>query len=157
MRYKQKSRYVTQKIYYEYRWYCIWNERRQDLMSLISENRKEAVTLIAYVVWQPCVLWTENLLLKCKEQIFNNRSKNSLTSIGDGMNCTFEHIWLKFRAYLLKFIKNFRDKMKLDERYECGYNRFRNKKIGIFNRIWPALISLRRNMLSWKSEMIFIM
>ena len=23
---------------------------------------------------------------------FNNRSKNSLTSIGDGMNCTFEHI-----------------------------------------------------------------
>ena len=24
--------------------------------------------------------------------IFNNRSKNSLTSIGDGMNCTFEHI-----------------------------------------------------------------
>ena len=25
-------------------------------------------------------------------QLFNNRSKNSLTSIGDGMNCTFEHI-----------------------------------------------------------------
>ena len=25
---------------------------------------------------------------------FNNRSKNSLTSIGDGMNCTFEHICL---------------------------------------------------------------
>jgi len=25
--------------------------------------------------------------------------------------------------------------MQLDERYECGYNRFRNKKIGIFNRI----------------------
>ena len=24
--------------------------------------------------------------------IFNNRSKNSLTSIGDGMNCTFEHV-----------------------------------------------------------------
>ena len=23
---------------------------------------------------------------------FNNRSKNSLTSIGDGMNCTFEHV-----------------------------------------------------------------
>ena len=23
---------------------------------------------------------------------FNNRSKNSLTSIGDGMNCTFEYI-----------------------------------------------------------------
>ena len=23
---------------------------------------------------------------------FTNRSKNSLTSIGDGMNCTFEHI-----------------------------------------------------------------
>ena len=23
---------------------------------------------------------------------FNNRSKSSLTSIGDGMNCTFEHI-----------------------------------------------------------------
>ena len=36
--------------------------------------------------------------------------------------------------------------MKLDERYVCGYNRFRNKKIGIFNRILPALISLRRNM-----------
>ena len=25
-------------------------------------------------------------------QLFNNRSKNSLTSIGDGMNCTFEHV-----------------------------------------------------------------
>ena len=25
-------------------------------------------------------------------QTFNNRSKNSITSIGDGMNCTFEHI-----------------------------------------------------------------
>nr|WP_303243514.1 LysR family transcriptional regulator [uncultured Blautia sp.] len=25
-------------------------------------------------------------------QFFNNRSKNSLTSIGDGMNCTFEHV-----------------------------------------------------------------
>ena len=24
--------------------------------------------------------------------VFNNRSKNSLTSIGDGMNCTFEHV-----------------------------------------------------------------
>ena len=24
--------------------------------------------------------------------LFNNRSKNSLTSIGDGMNCTFEHV-----------------------------------------------------------------
>ena len=24
--------------------------------------------------------------------IFNNRSKNSLTSIGDGMNCTFGHV-----------------------------------------------------------------
>ena len=23
---------------------------------------------------------------------FNNRSKNSLTSIGEGMNCTFEHV-----------------------------------------------------------------
>ena len=23
---------------------------------------------------------------------FNNRSKNSFTSIGDGMNCTFEHV-----------------------------------------------------------------
>ena len=23
---------------------------------------------------------------------FNNRSKNSITSIGDGMNCTFEHV-----------------------------------------------------------------
>ena len=25
-------------------------------------------------------------------QLFNNRSKNSLTSIGDGMNCTFKHV-----------------------------------------------------------------
>ena len=24
--------------------------------------------------------------------LFNNCSKNSLTSIGDGMNCTFEHV-----------------------------------------------------------------
>ena len=29
-----------------------------------------------------------------RESDFNNRSKNSLTSIGDGMNCTFEHICL---------------------------------------------------------------
>ena len=28
------------------------------------------------------------------EYLFNNRSKNSLTSIGDGMNCTFEHVCL---------------------------------------------------------------
>ena len=27
-----------------------------------------------------------------RELDFNNRSKNSLTSIGDGMNCTFEHV-----------------------------------------------------------------
>ena len=27
-----------------------------------------------------------------RESDFNNRSKNSLTSIGDGMNCTFEHV-----------------------------------------------------------------
>ena len=26
------------------------------------------------------------------KELFNNRSKNSLTSIGDGMNCTFEHV-----------------------------------------------------------------
>ena len=29
---------------------------------------------------------------KTYEYGFNNRSKNSLTSIGDGMNCTFEHV-----------------------------------------------------------------
>ena len=30
--------------------------------------------------------------LKTRPWRFNNRSKNSLTSIGDGMNCTFEHV-----------------------------------------------------------------
>ena len=29
---------------------------------------------------------------KMRDYIFNNRSKNSLTSIGEGMNCTFEHV-----------------------------------------------------------------
>ena len=32
--------------------------------------------------------WIYEVLSVC----FNNRSKNSLTSIGDGMNCTFEHV-----------------------------------------------------------------
>ena len=31
------------------------------------------------------------------EHNFNNRSKNSLTSIGDGMNCTFEHVNIMVR------------------------------------------------------------
>ena len=29
---------------------------------------------------------------KMRDYIFNNRSKNSLTFIGEGMNCTFEHV-----------------------------------------------------------------
>ena len=33
-----------------------------------------------------------NTILNKSSIHFNNRSKNSLTSIGDGMNCTFEHV-----------------------------------------------------------------
>ena len=39
------------------------------------------------------LLTTEELFrLAVSLIVFNNRSKNSLTSIGDGMNCTFEHV-----------------------------------------------------------------
>ena len=33
-----------------------------------------------------------NVVTDSNVNTFNNRSKNSLTSIGDGMNCTFEHV-----------------------------------------------------------------
>ena len=39
------------------------------------------------------LLTTEELFrLAVSLIVFNNRSKNSLTSIDDGMNCTFEHV-----------------------------------------------------------------
>ena len=51
---------------------------RQLLQIHMTPNRKNSSGFISSV---PAVF-----------QIFNNRSKNSLTSIGDGMNCTFEHV-----------------------------------------------------------------
>lgn len=38
---------------------------------------------------------------------------------------------MDFPKSCVLYLRSSRDKMKLDERYECGYNRFRNKKLEI--------------------------
>ena len=62
-----------------------------EVKSLSRNTNASAMALLGNTVYLAKAHANENGKMVYKSMIFNNRSKNSLT-IGDGMNCTFEHV-----------------------------------------------------------------